>query len=529
MAARFRRQRARAARDSRGLAAGRPVQPDRSPRCGTESRDPPPRHRRELPAAPAAPATLAALLRAADAVGGEAARCLSLRYGDLEQPRGGERRRHRAAPASPELRAYSHALRLGAARRIPARRRPRPRAARLGGALRARAPAALGRAQCTRARRIPRQLGARRAAHPEGVSARRRGPLSSGGCRRLPHARNQRGLLPDRIAPRAVQAYRSAGRRVCLPARASPHHHRRRSRDAAPALESDAERRIAGTPADVRGARPHAAGARLSVRRDRGLRHRDGRSAGLRHPRDRAGTRRRGGNRARRHGAAVQRADRGRAGRGRAALRGGPRPLRRGPLPRKCDALRPPAFQAALRATRQVALGALMNRTLLVGIAATSAALLMTELALTRIFSVTMFYHFAFLAISIALFGVSASGVFAYVTRRRLERYPTDTLLAAESVIYAVSTIVALFWLVRLRVGLNYSPHNLALMLAIYALAALPFFAGGLVVTLAISLLSPQLNAVYPADLIGPAAGCLTLIPLLDRLGGPRVVLSPPA
>src|SRR5712691_3923566 len=161
-----------------------------------------------------------------------------------------------------------------------------------------------------------------------------------------------------------------------------------------------------------------------------------------------------------------------------------------------------------------------------VAIACVSAALLMTELALTRIFSVVMYYHFAFLAISIALFGVSASGVFAYLTRRRLERCHTDTLLAAESVIYAVSTIVALFWLVRLRVGLNYSPHNLALMLAIYALAALPFFAGGLVVTLAISRLSSQINAVYAADLIGAAAGCLMLIPLLDRLGAPGVVLS---
>ena len=49
----------------------------------------------------------------------------------------------------------------------------------------------------------------------------------------------------------------------------------------------------------------------------------------------------------------------------------------------------------------------------LAGVALVSAALLMTELALTRIFSVVMYYHFAFLAISIALFGVSASGVFA--------------------------------------------------------------------------------------------------------------------
>src|ERR1041384_8009560 len=162
----------------------------------------------------------------------------------------------------------------------------------------------------------------------------------------------------------------------------------------------------------------------------------------------------------------------------------------------------------------------------LVGVALVSAALLMTELALTRIFSVVMYYHFAFLAISIALFGVSASGVFAYVARRRLERLDTDAMLAAESIVYAVATIVALFWLVRLRVGLNYSPHNLALMLTIYALAALPFFAGGLVVTLAISRVSSHVNAVYAADLIGAAGGCLILIPLLDRLGAPGVVLA---
>ena len=155
-----------------------------------------------------------------------------------------------------------------------------------------------------------------------------------------------------------------------------------------------------------------------------------------------------------------------------------------------------------------------------------SATLLMTELALTRIFSVVMYYHFAFLAISIALFGLSASGVFAYVARRRLDRYSTDTLLSTESLIYAATSIVALFFLVRLRVGLNYSPKNLALMLTIYALAALPFFTGGLVVTLAISRLSAQINAVYAADLIGAAAGCLILIPLLDRLGAPGVVLS---
>jgi hypothetical protein len=166
------------------------------------------------------------------------------------------------------------------------------------------------------------------------------------------------------------------------------------------------------------------------------------------------------------------------------------------------------------------------SRRHLAGVALVSATLLMTELALTRIFSVVMYYHFAFLAISIALFGVSASGVFAYVTRQRLDRQATDDLLTGRSLIYAACTIVALFVLVRMRVGLNYTPSNLWRMLAIYALAALPFFTGGLVVTIAISRLSADVNAVYAADLIGAAAGCLLVIPLLDRLGAPGVVLT---
>ena len=167
-----------------------------------------------------------------------------------------------------------------------------------------------------------------------------------------------------------------------------------------------------------------------------------------------------------------------------------------------------------------------VSRGQLLAVGLTSGTLLMTELALTRIFSVVMYYHFAFLAISIALFGLSASGVFAYVVRRRLEGQQTETLLARQSVIYAVFTLVALFALVRLRVGLNYSRENLVLMLTIYALAALPFFTGGLVITLAISRLASRVNTVYAADLIGAAAGCLILIPLLDRVGAPGVVLT---
>src|SRR5581483_6235939 len=162
----------------------------------------------------------------------------------------------------------------------------------------------------------------------------------------------------------------------------------------------------------------------------------------------------------------------------------------------------------------------------LAGVAAVSAALLMTELALTRIFSVTMYYHFAFLAISIALFGLSASGVAVYVARRRLAAIDAHLLLSVAAQTHALATLLALACLVRIRVGLNYSPENLELMLAIYALAALPFFTGGAVMSLAFARLTGRINVLYAADLMGAAAGCMVLIPLLNWLGAPGVVMT---
>ena len=166
------------------------------------------------------------------------------------------------------------------------------------------------------------------------------------------------------------------------------------------------------------------------------------------------------------------------------------------------------------------------HRVMLAGIAAVSAALLMTELALTRIFSVTMYYHFAFLAISIALFGLSASGVAVYLGRRRLASRDPRELLAAAALTHAFATLIALACLIRIRVGLNYSLTNLELMLAIYALAALPFFTGGSVMSIAFSRMTDRINVLYAADLIGAATGCLALIPLLNWLGAPGVVMT---
>lgn len=50
-----------------------------------------------------------------------------------------------------------------------------------------------------------------------------------------------------------------------------------------------------------------------------------------------------------------------------------------------------------------------MSKLIVLGIACSSAAVLVFEIALTRVFAVAQFYHFAFMTVSLALLGFGAS------------------------------------------------------------------------------------------------------------------------
>jgi hypothetical protein len=162
---------------------------------------------------------------------------------------------------------------------------------------------------------------------------------------------------------------------------------------------------------------------------------------------------------------------------------------------------------------------------LLLAVSCLSAAVLVIELTLTRVFSVTMFYHFAFLAISIAMFGLSASSVFVYVTPHWHRHDRVGAQLQFYAALFWVVSTLASILLLRMRVGLEYSPGNAVRMIGIYALAAAPFMAGGAALALAVSRLHDDIGRVYAADLLGAAGGCLLLIPVLDTLGAPGALL----
>ena len=164
------------------------------------------------------------------------------------------------------------------------------------------------------------------------------------------------------------------------------------------------------------------------------------------------------------------------------------------------------------------------HRTLLPGIGLVSFAALLLELSLTRLFSVVLFYHFAFLAISIALLGLGAGGVAAYLGRGRLSCYSTRELGAVCSAANAVAIAAVLVVVLHIPVSLDLSWGNLLRLTAIYLVSAVPFFLTGLLCSAVFARENRSIPLLYAADLAGGALACLAVVPLLDGLGAPNTV-----
>ena len=167
-----------------------------------------------------------------------------------------------------------------------------------------------------------------------------------------------------------------------------------------------------------------------------------------------------------------------------------------------------------------------MNRNrIFAGISLITMSVLIFELGLTRIFSATMYYHFAFMAISLALFGSGASGVFIYTIQRRLAPARTAEWLGLASQFFSVTTLIALYVVLTHPVALVGTVQNFRTLAVIYAATTLPFFFAGCVITLAVTRFASDISRLYLFDLAGAAMGCLLLIPVLNLVGAINIVL----
>ena len=163
--------------------------------------------------------------------------------------------------------------------------------------------------------------------------------------------------------------------------------------------------------------------------------------------------------------------------------------------------------------------------TLLAGLGLTSFAALLLELSLTRLFSVVLFYHFAFLAISIALLGLGAGGVFAYLLKNRLQKFGTRTLATGLCAANSIAVVAVLEIVLHVPVALDVTGKNFLRLTVLYLTAAIPFFLTGLLFSVVFARETGHIPRLYGADLCGGALACLAVVPLLNWLGGPNAIL----
>ena len=153
-----------------------------------------------------------------------------------------------------------------------------------------------------------------------------------------------------------------------------------------------------------------------------------------------------------------------------------------------------------------------------------SAATLLLEIALTRIFAVTQGYHFAFLAISLALLGFGASGTALAVVPALVSR-DIRPVTAGAALLFGVTSIGGLYLTNILPFDaytLLWEPSQLAYLTIYYLALAVPFFFAGSIVGACLTKHPTRAGVLYGTNLVGAGIGCLlsVVFPLIVGAAG---------
>jgi hypothetical protein len=169
-----------------------------------------------------------------------------------------------------------------------------------------------------------------------------------------------------------------------------------------------------------------------------------------------------------------------------------------------------------------------MNRKKLIsiylGVFLTSLSAIVFEISLTKIFSVTLWYHFAYLAVSLALFGLGAGGLVVFFRHSYFkQRFPG--ILRHLAALQCGSIILCLVFV--LAIPQNPFP-NLTYILSLvgtYIICAIPFMFTGAILALAFRHYTENTPRIYFSDLLGAATGCFIFLGAISVVSGPSVVL----
>ena len=156
-------------------------------------------------------------------------------------------------------------------------------------------------------------------------------------------------------------------------------------------------------------------------------------------------------------------------------------------------------------------------------VALVSAAALAYEILLMRLFSISLWHHFAYMIISLALLGYGAAGAILGLMQRSMREH-FALLFSASAAAFGASAVACFAASQRLAFNpleILWDPRQPAYLLAVYLLLLLPFFCAGGCVCMALACHRGMLSRIYSFDILGAGAGSLGIMALLFVLPSP--------
>jgi spermidine synthase len=168
-----------------------------------------------------------------------------------------------------------------------------------------------------------------------------------------------------------------------------------------------------------------------------------------------------------------------------------------------------------------------MSRPPFIAIGLLSASVLAYEVLLTRLFSIVLWHHFAYMIISAAMLGYGASGTALTLLKEKIAPHFGAAYVAAAA---ALAILMPAAFLLAQQVPFNplellWDETQPLKLLAVYLLMMLPFFCGGFGIGLMFAHFGRQASRVYASDILGAGAGSLGVMVVLF-LAPPSQVLA---
>jgi len=154
-----------------------------------------------------------------------------------------------------------------------------------------------------------------------------------------------------------------------------------------------------------------------------------------------------------------------------------------------------------------------------------SLALLVLEIAVARILSVALYSHYAFVAVSLAMFGLGVSSLVVYLLPAHFTRERVDEQVVGYTRLFAVSVAISIAVFLQIPIIQSLSASGFITLSLAYTVLAIPFFFGGVCIALLMTHFSAHIGSIYWADLFGASIGCLVVVVMMQILPGPQVAL----